>query len=240
MIIDNATNLDLKKVTLVAVSSVKIGETVEALKRSMVGIDYYDVVLVTHQKPENIVNGITFKKCDQIKSLNEYSEFMLYKLSSYIDSDFALVVQYDGYVLRPNKWIDNFFNYDYIGAPWHKGDYMTIDGVSVRVVNGGFSFRSKKLLDVFNVLKIPFTDHGSGSYNEDGAICVYCRRELENYGIKFAPVSVASVFSREEQCSDSEAEPFGFHLFKNVPHRKLKNFIKSIFRILRIELNNSK
>ena len=43
--------LQLPQVTLIAVTSVKIYETIRALTYSMQGIDFGEVVLVTHKKP---------------------------------------------------------------------------------------------------------------------------------------------------------------------------------------------
>jgi hypothetical protein len=51
----------------------------------------------------------------------------------------------------------------------------------------------------------------AGLYNEDGNICVHNRHIFEANGCKFAPVEVASKFSREETLPDSEKETFGFH-----------------------------
>ena len=225
-------NLELKSITLVAISSVKINETIKALEKSMEDVDYYEVILITHQKPENLPDGIKFKPCQQIKSINEYNRFMLYNLTDYINSEFALVVQYDGYVLNPNKWDDSFLKYDYIGAPWHKNSYFTVDNINIRVGNGGFSLRSKKLLDAFDELGISFANRDISHYNEDGVICIYCRKELENYGIKFAPVSIASVFSCEQKLTDSKSETFGFHTYKHKPFNGLRNFAKLILNKL--------
>ncbi len=201
----------LPNVTLLAVSSIKIDETINALQISMDGIDFHGVLLISDQKPSQLPDTIHFKQCHPMKSIDDYSKFMAYDLASYVETDFVLVVQYDGYVIRPQKWNDRFLDYDYIGAPWPKGVHMTKDRVNVRVGNGGFSLRSKKLLTALRELNLPFTHANTGYYNEDGIICNYYRRALEDYGIKFAPVAIASQFSREQDCDDSEPAPFGFH-----------------------------
>lgn len=94
-----------------------------------------------------------------------YSLFMLYALDSFIETEFALVVQKDGWVLNATNWRDEFFDVDYIGAPsvtaltreasgaqmlynhytWQQ--QIGRDGVAIHpVYNGGFSLRSKRLL----------------------------------------------------------------------------------------------
>lgn len=205
--------IKLSNVTLVAVSSVKITETVEAINKSMENIEFYDAILITHEKPNDLPNNISFIPCPKINNIDEYSKFMLFDLTKHIKTEFALIVQYDGYVLRPNKWSDEFFNYDYIGAPWPKNIHYNGD-LNIRVGNGGFSFRSKKLLDVMNDYNLPFTDNGTGFFNEDGVICNYHRKTLDEIGIKFATPKVASMFSYESQCDESVQEPFGFHKYK--------------------------
>lgn len=185
--------ISLPNITLAIVASTHIPESKEAIQQSQKGIKFGDVVELYDQN---------------LKSSDEYSKFILYKLNDYIRTDYCLLIQWDGYVLRPEKWSDEFYSYDFIGSPWPEGSQPE------RVGNGGFSFRSKKLLNAFNELGLEFTDKGTGFFHEDGQICVYYRRELEDYGIKFAPVEIASRFGKELECHDSVKEPFGFHRYK--------------------------
>lgn len=201
----------LPNVTLVAVSSVHLPKTVFALEHSMKDIEFARVLLVTHEKPDGLRPDITFVPCERITSLDAYSKYMLYDLDQHIDTEYALIVQHDGYVVRPYKWNDEFLKYDYIGAPWRHGAHFTKDGTPVLVGNGGFSLRSKKMISAFNDLKLPFTDGGTGFYNEDGVICNYYRKELEQAGIKFADPDVAARFSLEDKSFSRSIKPFGFH-----------------------------
>jgi glycosyltransferase involved in cell wall biosynthesis len=201
----------LPQVTLVAVSSIKIHKTVQALRHSMKGIDFGQVLLVSDRKPTDLDSEIRFVPCERIDSLNAYSRFMLYSLADHIDTDFALVVQHDGFVVRPDRWTNTFFQYDYVGAPWRIGAHFTPEGSPVRVGNGGFSLRSKKLLSAPALLGLEFTDAGTGYFNEDGVLCSYHRRSLEQFGIRFAPPEVASLFSLEDPHDDAAINPFGFH-----------------------------
>lgn len=202
---------DLSQVTLVAVSSVKMKNTVRALEHSMKDISFRRVLLVSHEKPTGLNLNIDFISCDKITNLNEYSRYMLYELPKHIDTEFALVIQHDGYVVRPQNWDDVFLTYDYIGAPWAPQTHFSKEGIVVRVGNGGFSLRSKKLLNALGALRLPFTDGSTGSFNEDGVLCNYYRKELEEYGIRYAPVEVASRFSLENKRDDTKIKPFGFH-----------------------------
>lgn len=211
-----ADKIKLNNVTLVAVSSVKIKETLRALKYSMEGMDFGEVLLITHEKPENLPSGITFKQCERLKNIDEYNKFMYYDLVKYINTPFILHIHYDGYVIRPRKWQKEFLDYDYIGAPWQRATHFTPDGMEVRVGNGACAIKSKKLMSALLELGLPLTDNGTGDFNEDINTCVYHRKKLEAYGIRFAPVELASKWSRETDCDDSAAEPFGFHKHMNL------------------------
>lgn len=202
--------INFPTITLCAVSSVRIDETLLALRKSMQGITFAKVLFLTDKQVSTAHDGIEIIPIEPL-DYDGYSHFIVYKLKDYIDTDFVLIVQHDGYVLRPHKWSDEFLQYDYIGAPWPRDRFFDTDGTNVRVGNGGFSLRSKKLLDLPTKLDLPFTDNGTGFFHEDGFICLYHRKELIENSVKFAPVAVASRFSRERWCTDSVMQPFGFH-----------------------------
>jgi hypothetical protein len=214
--------LDLSNITLIAVSSIKLNETIHAMLQSIKNIKFNCIKLITHEYPNNLPDQITFKKCNHISNIKEYSRFMIYELHKYVDSDFCITVQHDGYIINPNSWRSEFLNYDYIGAPWPiKNDaFISPFGEHIRVGNGGFSLRSQKLLQTPNNINIPFEVNTSnfykhmnaGCYNEDGNICVHNRHLFESVGCKFAPLEVAKYFSHETPISEvSNIAPFGFH-----------------------------
>lgn len=235
--INRKENLQLKNVTLVAVSGMDPQSAAKTLELSMKNIDFYDVVLIAHDRPKNLHKKITFKKCKPTelisqdpKNTNDWSKFIAYNLHDYIDSEFAIIVHKDAYILRPHKWSPVFLDYDYIGAPWPRNLHFTNDKTNIRVGNGGFSLRSKKLLNALNELKLPFTDNGTGYHHEDGIICVYHRKQLENYGIRFAPARAAARFSLETECDESDYTPFGFHDNKKALPKLLfiKDYLNSL------------
>lgn len=204
---------ELNNVTLIAVSSIKIDETIKALNTSSENLSFGCVKLVSHQCPENLPNNILFEQCPELRSKDDYSYYVIYNLIKHITTDFCLLVQYDGYVLRPHLWNVDFLKWDYIGAPWiiSKDAYVTKDGEHVRVGNGGFSLRSKKLLSIPSEHNMPYLEE-QGFYNEDGNLCVYNRRFLQNLGIKYAPLEIAAKFSREKDIPENIGiETFGFH-----------------------------
>lgn len=121
-----------------------------------------------------------------IRSKEAYSAFIIKETYKYIKTSHVLIVQHDGYVVNPMVWDDSWLQYDYIGATWWYTDGMNVG-------NGGFSLRSKRLMEIVgtdpNIIEM---------HPEDDAICRRYRKYLEsNYGIKFAPDEVADKFSFE-------------------------------------------
>jgi len=237
VITKHSKKLQLPTVSLVAVTGLNPSGAIRALKISMENIHFHENILIAHEKPADLPYGITFKACEPTdlqskdkKNTNDYSKFMAYRLHEYITSDYALIVHNDAYVLRPKKWIKEFLEYDYIGAPWPKNIHFTNEKVNVRVGNGGFSLRSKRLLNVLNELQLPFTDNGTGYFNEDGILCVYYRKQLETSGIHFAPVNIAAKFSLEIVCEESTFTPFGYHNNRKAFPRllALRDFCKTV------------
>ena len=101
--------LKLPNVTLAAMSSVKIYETIKALEYSMQGIEFGEVVLITHRKPLTLPKGITYKHTSKLTDIDCFNYKMIYELSDYIDTDYVLLVHADGFVIHPESWRGEFF-----------------------------------------------------------------------------------------------------------------------------------
>jgi len=223
--------LNLPRVTLIAASSVKLCATIKAMEISCKNINYGEVILLSHQRPRCTRFKYKWIKIPKIKSIDEYSYLVLYELYKYVKTDFALVVQYDGFVENYESWKDEFLQYDYIGAPWPISadgvTYLDPKGNSVRVGNGGFSLRSKKILSLPSELKLPFESY-HGYKNEDGLLCCLWREKMQSNGVRYAPLSVASKFSKEGDIPGVECvNPFGFHSKHRLKIRHFYTFLIS-------------
>tara|TARA_Y100000310_G_scaffold309033_1_gene352730 strand:+ start:510 stop:1208 length:699 start_codon:yes stop_codon:yes gene_type:complete len=221
-----STKIKLDNVTLLALGSTKIQENINALEYSIRGIDFGAVKLVSHEKPANLPSTIEFEGYRGFGriSYKEFSYYCIYKLIEHVDTDYVLMIHPDGFVINPDKWEDEFLDWDYIGAAWPIKDDAFIDpfGNHQRVGNGGFTLRSRKVLEIPQYENIPFEVNqgtfykhmNAGSYNEDGNICVHNRHLFEKHGVKFAPIDVAVRFSQELPVPESEGiVPFGFHCY---------------------------
>ena len=62
--------LKLPNVTLAAMTSAKIYETIKALQYSMQGIEFGEVVLITHRKPLFLPKGITYKHTSKLTDID--------------------------------------------------------------------------------------------------------------------------------------------------------------------------
>jgi hypothetical protein len=154
---------------------------------------------------------------DDCESYSEYNRRSIEDMSVLFDTDFVLTVEFDSCIVNPFAWTDEFFNYDYIGAPWigfnSNMKWYYWDGThdkDLLVGNSGFSLRSKKLCDALSSKKYGSIPEGEP---EDVFICQNIRKELTNDGIKFAPFDVAARFSVENQlyCGQFGAH-HGFYL----------------------------
>ncbi len=165
--------IDLKNVTLICMSSIDIEGSIKAMVESSRNINYDSIKFISHEAPNYLPDNFEFCLIDKMTDINMYSYNMIYKLSDYVQTDYALIVQSDGYVVNSESWRNEFFDYDYIGAPFNlpKDDfsYRDINGNIFRVGNGGFSFRSKKLIDLPNKLKLEWKPF-HGYYNEHGLV----------------------------------------------------------------------
>jgi len=102
-------------------------------------------------------------------------------------------------------WQSDFLAYDYIGAVWPQYD----DGHTVG--NGGFSLRSRKLLDALA------SDDIVARNPEDVCIARTYRSLLEQrWGIRFADEKTAHRFSFE-RAPRLFASSFGFHGMSHLP-----------------------
>jgi glycosyltransferase involved in cell wall biosynthesis len=210
----DAKKLKLPNVTLVAMATRNVEETLQALMYSCREIEFGAVKLLSHFTPYGMDGKVEFVRIEKIKDIDEWSYKIVYELHQYIETDFALLVHADGFVVNPSAWRDEFLNYDYIGAPWPlpKDDfsYRDINGEIVRVGNS-VSLRSKRLLELPKKLQFPWEpDHGY--FNEDGFVCVKNKHIFEANGIRFSPLDVAKYFSHDAMIPElRNIKPFAFH-----------------------------
>ncbi len=217
--------MKLPNVTLISYDNTDDpSRTLRALEFSSREIKFADVVLVCRKTPDG-ANGTTIQRVHE----KGYAAAMVWEvagLRNYIQTDFALAIHHDGYVINPGTWRDDWLQYDFIGAPWPLLPHVNHPGKSEfphgRVGNTGFCLKSKafmqrtaELRDLFiRASKRP--DQYGQQYAGDTFCCQHQRPALEQRGITFAPVEVAAGFAWEsniEEIPGDRPHAFGFHNF---------------------------
>jgi tetratricopeptide (TPR) repeat protein len=202
--------LDLPGVTLCCVDTANHALAARALRLSAVGIRFGRTLFFTDRRVDD--PGIEVRTIAPLASRDDYSRFVLASMRDHIDTPHLLLVQWDGYALNPAAWRDEFLDCDYIGAKW----FWAPEGQ--RVGNGGFSLRSRRLLEALRDPRIVPTEA------EDVTIGRTYRTLLErDHAIRFATESLADQFAFE--AAYPIGLPFGFHGLYNfcrvVPENEL-------------------
>ena len=216
--------MKLPQVTLVCVEGTdkqeNILDALNALKISSKNIEFSKIVLIAPLLTSDFPSNMIFEKIEKVSWIG-YNHFMVHKLNEYIHTEYCITIQNDGFILNSNLWTDEFLNYDFIGHAW---DFIKcpfqVNGVSKEIVeqkgisnlnrvgNGGFSLRSKKLLEAS--ASIPIQCNGP----EDVFICNDNYDYFIKKGIKYAPIELADKFSKDySQCKN---DTFGFHGNKDI------------------------
>jgi hypothetical protein len=222
--------MNLDNVTLVCVEGSLdiniINDSVKALLISSKDIKFDSILLLSPVEPDNLPNNIIHHEISSMSWL-EYNQFIVSDLTKYINTDYCILIQTDGFILNSSLWTDEFLKYDYIGHVW---DFINLPyhlpGVDPEVVarkgaenlnrvgNGGFSFRSKKLLDATATIPVKCEK------GEDAFICNDQFDYLTDKGIVFGTVEIARLFSEDpnDHYCRSYQPTFGFHGDKNLIH----------------------
>ncbi len=182
---------------LVAIDTLNYKLLKLAIERCLSQVHFDDVLIFSDV--DGFFEGARTVKINKIEKKDDYNELILRLLAENARCDHYLVVQYDGFVLDAKRWDDAFLNYDYIGSPWPNFAFH-------RVGNGGFSLRSKKIIDsIYELRNFRARDEA-----EDVFICRTVRPLLESkFDVRFAPEDCALRFSFESPGHPKSA--FGFH-----------------------------
>ena len=195
--------LSLPNVTAVIVDCVAFKPARRTLQHCINLCEFGCALFFTHEIPETpdpyVVN------IEKITSKQAYSHFIIKRLADYIQTDFILIVQTDGFIVNIDRWTDGFLKYDYIGAPWHESQLQPEMNKNHLVGNGGFSLRSRRLQEYLRDDPNIHVTHP-----EDVSICQTYRSYLEDKGFTYAPVQLAHQFCCENYIWNNA---FGHHQY---------------------------
>lgn len=145
-------------------------------------------IIEAHEKMLPKDTPVYWIKNEPINSMGDYNRLLTSKRLWRNLSENVLIFQHDSMILKPG--IEEFMEWDYVGAPWKFQEHGG---------NGGLSFRKRsammRVIDKFNY---------NGNPNEDVWFC-NCLKEL---GMNLAPREVCEKFSCE---SIFKLGTYGYH-----------------------------
>lgn len=189
----------MKDITLVAIDFITQDLTRYAIEHTLKHIDPKEIVIISDRE---VMPGVTTVIREPVANMTEYNVVMLKEVTEHVNTSHSLYVQWDGIAKDRKLWTDDFLNYDYIGAVW------PWEPEGCNVGNGGFSLRSKRLLDACMDDHIQLTQE-RGMIAEDALIGIDYKKFLQDtYNIQYAPSALARQFSFELGIYQPS---FGFH-----------------------------
>ena len=194
--------LKLPQVSLIALSGIgyQTGKNIKALQSSCNQIEF---------------GAVKYIQDGKIDSISKWNYEVFYNLGDYVQTEFALLIHSNGFVVNPECWKDEWLKYDYCGSPFplpqDDYSYRDINGIIQRVGNS-VGLRSKKLMQLPKKLGLKWQKF-HGWDNEDGAYSVNYRHIFEENGCKFMPFQEALYFGREHELPENQHidKTFVFH-----------------------------
>src|SRR5580658_3265854 len=183
------------QITIVAVNGGDDGSNVvHSICKTMAQLPGSRGLLIAAGRPSNLPGDIEYIAVNKFDYF-QYQMYVIHSLHYHIRTDYALIVQDDGWALNGTNWNDQWFDYDYIGAPCHVAgvggrlclNYSWLGQPdAIQVMNGGFSLRSRTFLEAptkygvcYNIVRMPYLS------NEDIQLGLVLRNSLEKLGLKF-------------------------------------------------------
>ena len=196
------------KLTVVAIYGHNNGASaIPALEKSVAELPGSRGLLLSLERPSGLPEHIEHFPIFGL-DYHQYSWFVMYSLHNFINTEYALIVQDDGWVLDGKNLTEDYYQYDYIGSVTHcaitKTNYhynwswLELDEPLTVIQNGGFSLRSKRFLEAPSKYGIMHSTFNVEPFcNEDVQLSGFLKPMLEEVGMKYAPVEVAKQFAFE-------------------------------------------
>lgn len=190
--------LDLSRCTLLFVETRAHKITKRVIDDCLSKATFGEVLIFT-DKPDLIpVPGARYVPVPDFENKKLAGRFYYAEAMAYVNTEFALMLEWDAGIFDASKWRPEFFDYDYIGAPWVRpvGDPQNVG-------NGGFMLITKRLgqYAVDNYKRLPV--------HTDWEMCRVQRRHYEAAGFKWPEAQLASYFAWE--LGPRNPDHFGYH-----------------------------
>ena len=143
--------LKLPDVTLLSATSSEVDEAQISMRISLHNIEFGAAKLLSPSKPKKQYPDIEYVPIAPMNSVDDYNCMIFQDLHKYFNTSHCLIVQADSFVVNSRLWKNEFLEYDYIGGPWPNkieiNPNLILHLEKNPVGNGGFSLRSKKLVE---------------------------------------------------------------------------------------------
>ena len=178
----------LDDVTLVTIETMYHGLAKRAMEETLARVPFKHAMVFSDQ---DFLPGAKHVKIEH-GNMESYCNLLLKGMLEHVETEYVIFQQWDAMVHDGTKWKDYFLLNDYIGAVWPWRPH------GQNVGNGGFSLRSRRLLEALQDphIQLDPTDPEHG-IQEDNYIAIKHRPWLETQGIVFAYPNVANQFSIE-------------------------------------------
>jgi hypothetical protein len=204
-----------------------------ALEKTISCLPRYDEIIVFSDEEIDLSTRYKLYKLPEPFGIMQYSEFVTKELNNFIETDYCMTVQYDGFAVNKERWNDNFLNFDFLGtpvSPLHDPMYISLTRIETDLVDindvikksewktggGGFNIKSKKFLEVCSKdeeIRAFADDSTRDDYAwwcDDMTLnFIHDKKLKEEYGLKYADLSTCLNFGSE--IATGYNFPFGFH-----------------------------
>ena len=204
--------LRLPSVTLVMIETREHVLARMAIEDCLDKVEFGDVLIITDRPLEFsdlTKRGIypQFKIVDDWPDKLGWSRCFWLDVGPLLRTSYTLNIQWDSWIWDTTQWTDEFYNYDYIGAPWWYQDGQNVG-------NGGFSLISTRLKRYLRKYSDVYPCVVS---SDDDLLCRKYRIGLEQHGFTWAPEWLAHRFAFECCRPSPTSRHFGFHAMFNWP-----------------------
>lgn len=198
--------LDLSNVTLLLIDTVIHDLSCKAIEDSVKHAKFGQLLVFSNRPHFYEGLNANVMTINPFRGPHDWGVFLWGEVAPHLEKDFVLVIQWDSWIIDPTAWDEKFLEYDYIGAPW----WYSRNNVG----NGGFSWRSRRLMDYLYNNKHLYSPVG---INEDVLLCRAMRGLFAQQGFKWPDPLLANKFAFERVRYEGVLKHFGFHGIFNWP-----------------------
>lgn len=192
--------LDLPSVTLLFVETRAHEIARRVIDDCRSKVTFGDTIIFT-DKPGMFAGlpNATLIDCPDFPNKKLAGQFYYGQAMAAVRTDFALMLEWDAGISDVTAWRPEFFEYDYIGAPWPRNPRDR----GMDVGNGGFTLMSRVLGQ--HIIQ----NFSTNPVYTDMDVCQTHRRAYEAAGFKWPSRNLAQYFSWE--LCDRLPSQFGYH-----------------------------